>query len=209
LLDQEEQVVVVRGLREGSRDAWDRLYHAFCVDIWRYVARLIGSDTAAVADIVQETFLDAARSAKNFDLSRGTIWSWLAGIAHHRVSAYWRQRARSARMRSLAEVGEVDAQSAGGNPSALTAAASHDTAEMVRSILAELSFDHAALLTDKYLNNCTLIEIAAQFGCSVDATKSKLARARREFRTKFEFLNKAAELPSNQTTPGKRPIPKT
>ena len=51
-----------------------------------------GPNSVAVADIVQESFLAAAATARQFDPDRGTLWSWLAGIAHHRVSAFWRRK---------------------------------------------------------------------------------------------------------------------
>ena len=47
LLDANDQLAVIRGLREGSRDAWARLYDNYSVDIWRYVARLLGPDAAS------------------------------------------------------------------------------------------------------------------------------------------------------------------
>jgi predicted DNA-binding protein YlxM (UPF0122 family) len=55
--------------------------------------------------------------------------------------------------------------------------------------LSQLSADYATLLTSKYMDDLSLEELAQQFGgptASVEAIKSKLARARREFRAKFE-----------------------
>jgi len=54
LLDEPDQLAVIRGLQTGCRDAWARLYDGYSVDVWRYVARLLGGDTANVADVVQE-----------------------------------------------------------------------------------------------------------------------------------------------------------
>ena len=61
MLDEPEQLAVAAGLREGRREAWTRLYDAYSRDVWRYVARLLGPEAAAVADAVQETFMEAAR----------------------------------------------------------------------------------------------------------------------------------------------------
>ncbi len=61
-------------------------------------------------------------------------------------------------------------------------------ADLVRRVLAELSSDYAVLLTSKYLDDRSLEDLAAEFGSSIEATKSKLARARREFRAAFELL---------------------
>jgi RNA polymerase sigma-70 factor, ECF subfamily len=198
LLDEHEQLAVIRGLRERSRDAWARLYDGYSVDVWRYVARLLGPDAAAVGDVVQEAFMDAARSARQFDSSRGTLWSWLSGIAHHRVSAHWRQTNRQDRLRRMAETGAIDVRHLLDGQAAGALADRHDLADFVRSVLAELSVDYAALLTAKYLDDCSLAEISEQWGNSIEAIKSKLARARQEFRSKFEFLMKATEGPTNR-----------
>ncbi|HND55545.1 MAG TPA: hypothetical protein PLV92_24190, partial [Pirellulaceae bacterium] len=44
----------------------------------------------------------------------------------------------------------------------------------------------AALLTAKYLDDRSLEQLVGLFGGTVEALKSKLARARREFREAFE-----------------------
>ena len=192
MLDADEQLAVIRGLREGSRDAWARLYDAYSVDVWRYVAKLLGADAVAVGDVVQEAFIDAARSARQFDVTRGTLWSWLTGIAHHRVLAHWRQTNRQNRLRQLVETGNADVrQMFDGQAEAKTVHQQRETADFVRSVLAELPDDYAALLAGKYLDNASLAELSQQWGSSVEAIKSKLARARQEFRAKCEFAAKA------------------
>ena len=65
-----------------------------------------------------------------------------------------------------------------------------ELAELVRGVLAELPADYATLLTAKYLDERSLAQISEQWGGSTDAVKSKLARARREFRAKFERLTR-------------------
>jgi RNA polymerase sigma factor (sigma-70 family) len=190
LLEQSDQQSVIRGLREGSRGAWTALYNGYSADVWRYVARLLGKDTVAIADVVQDVFLSAAKSARQFDPARGTLWSWLTGIAQHLVAAHWRQVAKVARLRCLVEEGAVEishlidaAKPLDGTTEAI------DLADLVRSVLSQLSADYATLLTSKYMDDLSLEELAQQFGgptASVEAIKSKLARARREFRAKFE-----------------------
>jgi RNA polymerase sigma-70 factor (ECF subfamily) len=207
LLDEHDQFALILGLREGSQDAWAKLYDHFSVDVWRYVGRVLGPNAAAIADVVQETFMDAARTARQFDSGRGTLWSWLVGIAHHRVSAHWRETRRQARLRGMAESGNVDArQLFDGHLEGNASGESCDTVDFVRSVLAQISSDYASLLTAKYLDDLSLGEMSVQFGSSVDAIKSKLARARQEFRSKFEFMAKVAEAPANPTVSKKRPM---
>ena len=47
---------------------------------------------------------------------------------------------------------------------------------VLRAVLAQLSADYAAMLAAKYLDNHSLAEMSPQFGSTVDAVKSKLAR---------------------------------
>jgi RNA polymerase sigma-70 factor (ECF subfamily) len=65
-----------------------------------------------------------------------------------------------------------------------------EMADLVRATLASLSSDYATMLAAKYLDEQSLDAIAAQHGGSVDAVKSKLARARREFRLRFERMTR-------------------
>ena len=187
MLSPEEQFDIGRRLRDGDRKAWAALYENYHVAVWRLTARLVGPNAASVADVVQEVFLAAARSARNFDSEKGTLWSWLTGIVHRQVSNYWRTAERADRWRSLAESGAIDVVSLlESNESPSEIQEQREVADLVRRVLAELSTEYAMLLTSKYLDECSLEELAVQSGCSVDATKSKLARARREFRAAFE-----------------------
>jgi RNA polymerase sigma-70 factor, ECF subfamily len=186
LLDANDQLAVVRGLREGSQDAWARLYDGYSLEVWRYVSRLLGPNAAAVGDVVQDAFLAAAGSARQFDPERGTLWSWLAGIAHHGVTAYWRQESQAAAIHKILETktAEVRHWLETSEP-ADALCEQREVADLVRSVLAELSADYAALLAAKYLDERSLADLAPEFGLSQEALKSKLARARREFRAKF------------------------
>lgn len=178
-------------MREGSRGAWTALYNGYNVDLWRHVARLLGKDPAGIADIVQEVFLAAARSAKNFDPDRGTLWNWLTGIAHFQVAAYWRQISKANRLKQLVEEGAFEiSHYLDASKSNETTTQSVDLADVVRSVLAQIPADYAALLTAKYIDDQSLDALAHQVGggISVEAIKSKLARARREFRSKFEQI---------------------
>ncbi len=189
MLSSEEQLDVGRRLREGDREAWAALYENYNIAVWRLTARLVGPDAAGVADVVQEVFLAAAGSARRFDAEQGTLWSWLTGIVHRQVSNYWRKAERADRWRALAESGKIDVAGlleSHESPSGIEE--QREVADLVRRVLAELSADHAILLTAKYLDDYCLEEMAAQSGSSVEATKSKLARARREFRAAFEIL---------------------
>lgn len=170
------------GLRSGSPEAWGALCATYSERLWKYVARLLGSNPDAVADAVQETFLAAARSASKFDPERGTVWAWLTGIAHNQVALHWRKVA--ARRIDPSEPHFDDSPGGGASPEAnlLT----DDSVEQVRQILSELSADYASFLVAKYNDGLTVEQMVDRFGGTVDSVRSRLARARREFRKRYE-----------------------
>jgi RNA polymerase sigma-70 factor (ECF subfamily) len=98
-MDDTQARDVARGLRDGRADAWRALYDAFAERVWRGVARLIGPNSADVADVVQETMLAAARSAGTFDPAKGELWPWLWGIARLQVALHFRNTQRADRLK--------------------------------------------------------------------------------------------------------------
>jgi RNA polymerase sigma-70 factor (ECF subfamily) len=150
----------------------------------------MGPVSADVADVVQETFLAAARSAGNYDDSRGSLWMWLSGIARIQVALYYRRQKRAARLRN------VDGHLAAGreavvrwleghqsDPPELLAAA--ELSSLVRSTLAGLPAQYETVLIARYLDGVAVEQIAEAEGTSATAVRSRLARARRAFRRAF------------------------
>lgn len=172
------------GLKSGEREAWALLFDHNGDRVWRYVARLVGNDAAAVADIVQETFLAAARSARTFDPQRGTLSQWLLGIAHRQTALHRRRRAALAD----ATVDELhcDANDERFDPATLIE--QRETAALVRIALTKLPVEYSTLLVGKYLDDCIVEELVQACGGTTESIRSKLARARNEFRAVFERL---------------------
>jgi RNA polymerase sigma-70 factor (ECF subfamily) len=199
---------VARGLREGRPDAWRTLYDAFAERVWRGVARVLGPTSADVADVVQETMLAAARSARHFDESNGSFWNWLWGIARHQVALHFRKQKRHDQLR---HAGDWLAASGGrlahwldeisAAPTDLLESA--ELALLVRLALSELTGEYESLLTAKYLDGESVEQIAAREHSTETAVRSKLARARESFRKAFLRLTGAS--PTDAETCHERP----
>src|SRR5579871_3993632 len=97
-MDDQQERVIVGGLREGKTEAWQALYDAYAGRVWHGIARLLGSNSADVADVVQETMMAAARSVMSFDPGRGTLWLWLWGIARRKLAHHFRSENRHHRL---------------------------------------------------------------------------------------------------------------
>jgi RNA polymerase sigma-70 factor (ECF subfamily) len=187
-MDDDRARRVAGGLRTGDPDAWRELYDAYAERVWRGVARLLGPHPADVADIVQETMLAAARSARNFDESKGSLWNWLWGIARTQVSLHYRNRQRHDRwrQRSATWIESTD-------PTQATELESAELAEVVRTALGELPGDYEQLLTAKYLDGESVEGIAGRERTTETAVRSKLARARDAFRTAYLRLTRSGQ----------------
>jgi RNA polymerase sigma-70 factor (ECF subfamily) len=179
MLDAQQELAVVEGLRAGRGEAWAALYDAFAADVWRYAARLTGADREAVGDVVQETFLAAARSARSFDSTRGSLRSWLLGIVHLQTIQHWRRLRRHAERDGA--LGR-ERPGAGGGDDPAAALLRTEQAAHVRRVLAEMPADYAWLLVAKYVEDRPIASLCTELAAGAEAVRSKLARARRLFR---------------------------
>ncbi len=170
----------------GDSEEWRALYDLYCARVWTYVSTMLGTDKAAVADVVQETFLAAARAAHQFDPERGTHWGWLSRIAHNQAALYWRRVG----IRRI-EPGEPRFDdSAGGGALPDEQLQQAETIEQVRCVLAAMPGDYASLLEAKYADGRSVAELVELFGGTTEGVRSKLAKARREFRRRFDIQAK-------------------
>ncbi len=192
-MNEDAEQEIADGLQQGDRQAWLELYEAYAECVWNNVARLMGFDCPAVADVVQETFLAAARSAVNFDPERGSLRIWLYGIARRQIALYYRKQdpkiilARVKKWWASLDGEKIDWINAKEDtpPEVLQA---RELAALVRFALIKLPAEHQALLLAKYVDGQTVNKIAADFDCSPVALTSKLARARKMFRVAFSKL---------------------
>ncbi len=175
---------IVRGLRDGGREAWIALCETYSSRVWMYVARLVGSDDNAVADVFQETMLAVAKAGRNLDAEDTTVWAWLARIGHNQAALYWRRSFRERHAGPIAgeTIGSVD-----GDP--VEVLKREQTVDEIRLLLAEMPADSVAILSGKYIDELSIAELVAVFGGTTEGIRSKLARARRDFRERYERLN--------------------
>lgn len=184
---------IAEGLQKGDREAWLQLYEAYAERLWTNIARLMGFECPAVADVVQETFIAAARSAMNYDEGRGSLWTWLWSIARRKIALYYRKqdpRTILARLKKwwVSLDGEkIDWVNATKDapPEILEA---RELSTLVRFALIKLPEEYQTLLLAKYVDDKSINTIAEDSGSSPVAVTSKLARARKTFRMAFGKL---------------------
>lgn len=196
-MDKQANTEIVRGLQQGDRDAWSGLYELYAEQVWRNVARLMYGDPASVADVVQETFMAAARSARSFEPDRGSLWVWLLTIAQRQVALHYRRRkSRLALVRAQQWWTSLDGHKREWirckERPPIEVLESRELATLVGGALAELPAEYQALLIAKYVDGEAVEQIAEKTNRSPIGVRSKLARARKAFRRTFKRLTHTA-----------------
>jgi RNA polymerase sigma-70 factor (ECF subfamily) len=186
---------VVRGLLDGQAEAWRACYDDYSEVVWRTVARAMGPYCSEIADVVQETFLAAAKSVHTFHADRGTLGHWLQGIARLQVALHYRREGRHSRLRramnSLIETdwridpGWLQEQADRADSPPEEELETAETATLIRAALTELPPDYELLLIARYLDDVSVEELARREETTEVAIRSKLARARRALKEVF------------------------
>jgi RNA polymerase sigma-70 factor (ECF subfamily) len=150
------------------------LYDEALPHVYGYFVRRC-SDRATAEDLTSETFLAAMDAARRESPPSMTV-PWLIGVARHKLADHYRRR----HDRFSVPVAEL--------PEPVEPADDWD-AELDRivaeSVLARLSENHRAVLSLRYMDDCTVNECAELIGRTVHATEALLVRARRAFRSQY------------------------
>src|SRR5436190_7213633 len=93
----EPEQLPVPDARGGEPEAWDVLFHRYQLPLYVYVFELVRDEQAGL-DIVQETFINAARHIGSLR-EDDKLGSWLFGIAHQKCIQRWRKQARDEALR--------------------------------------------------------------------------------------------------------------
>jgi RNA polymerase sigma-70 factor (ECF subfamily) len=157
---------LVQRFRAGDPDAVRALYREYGGAV-HTVAMSIVHDRELAADVVQQTFVKAWRSAASFDAGR-ELAPWLYSIARHTAIDAVRAEARPTRG---GHQGEVDVQVDGES-------LEHTWERFeVRRAIDVLPPDEREVVRRSHLLGHTHDEIAAQLGVPVGTVKSRSGRA--------------------------------
>jgi RNA polymerase sigma factor (sigma-70 family) len=153
--------------------------------VYRFIARRVGS--ALAEDLAAETFAMAYRRRASFDPGRGSVRSWLYGIAANLVRNQWRAEqhllALDARL-----VPEID--SAGGSEAADQRVIATLLAPRLAAALAQINPDQREVLLLHAWAELSHDEIAAALDIAPGTVRSRLSRARTALREQlgdFDF----------------------
>lgn len=149
--------------------------------VFGYVLARVGGDRAAADDIVQDTFVEAMRSAHTFR-GESALATWLCAIARRRVARHFEAERRQSQARAELEPVASGGPAGAGADLVLEV---DDQDELVRA-LGRLPVLHRQVLVLKYLDGLAVSEIAADLGRTAVQVQSLLQRARDGLRRQLQ-----------------------
>jgi RNA polymerase sigma-70 factor (ECF subfamily) len=167
-MNESDETLLARML-DGDEQAFVALYRRRQGSVYRFALHMTNS-VAAAQDIAQEVFLALLETGHRFDGSRGSLLSFLYGIARNhalrRIERSWR----------LEPIPLIEDQP--GSEDLLNDVMRRETVEQVRQAVVSLPPMYREAVVLCYLENLSYEEAAAVLGCPVGTVRSRLSRGR-------------------------------
>lgn len=173
---------LVQALLARNRKAAAEFVSLYTDPVYAYVYQRLIPRTDLVDDIVQDVFLAAWDSLTKFE-GRSSLKTWLLGIARHKVETHYRSRLRE--LVSLDE-GEEGVSEPAEEPDFDRVIDKTRAMLRTRSVLQDVPETYRLLLQWRYWEKRSLKEMADGIGRSEKAVERALARARQDFRRRWE-----------------------
>lgn len=154
------------------------MFERYYRDVWGFVARMAGADTAD--DITGDVFTTAFAQRDRYDPARGGMRAWLCGIAVNRLRTRYRSDERARRAFERAAWQRVVAA----DPFELVddTVAVRVTGRAVIDAIAHLATGERELLVLYAWEQLSYAEIASALAVPVGTVRSRLSRARGRLR---------------------------
>jgi RNA polymerase sigma factor (sigma-70 family) len=174
-------------LRPGSIESpgdFEDAFRQHFASVYRFIARRVGTDLAE--DLAAEAFATAYRRRASYDPGRGSLRSWLFGIAANLVRERWRDEQQLLELD--ARLMAASARSFDDDADARVIAAA--LAPRIAGALAALNREQREVLLLHAWADLSHEEIAAALGIANGTARSRLSRARAALRAQlgeFDF----------------------
>jgi|SRR6266850_2975040 len=176
LVVAEREQLPVQQARAGSAEAWNALFKRYQLPLYVYAYELVHDEQASL-DIVQETFINAARHIDNLREAE-KFGSWLFGIAHQKCVQRWREQNRQERLLEKSADFAPDAEA---DP-AEWLIRQEDEKEFM-DLLNELPLPQRSVLLLHFVEEFSLEAIAEITGTQLGTVKSRMHYAKKALRT--------------------------
>ena len=172
LVVAEREQLPVSQARAGEASAWDALFRRYQLPLYVYVFELVHDEQVSL-DIVQETFINAARHIAALR-ENDKFGSWLFGIAHQKCIQRWRKQGRE---EALLEELAFESEDLETGPDDLLLRREQE-AELI-AMLNQLPPAQRSVLMLYFVEDFSLEEISGITGAALGTVKSRLHYAKK------------------------------
>jgi RNA polymerase sigma-70 factor (ECF subfamily) len=159
---------LLRQMRNGDEAAFTALYHRHQSAVYRFALQMTGHRMLA-EDVTQEVFMALIRNPGSYDAERGTLTSYLYGVARNMVrKALEQDRSRASEGTRSESIAPDDI---------LGDLARQETVIGVRRAILVLPASYREVVVLCELHEMSYQEAAAVMGCAVGTVRSRLNRA--------------------------------
>jgi len=168
---------LLRMMTAGDEEAFTTLYRRRQGGIYRFALHMSGSSEAA-EDVTQEVFMTLIGDASRYDPARGSVASYLYGIARnhilrrHGADRYYVQLPED-------QDDEATAADVSPQPDPFTDLARSEIIEAVRRGVLALPAHYREVVVLCDLHELNYADAAAILGCAIGTVRSRLHRARK------------------------------
>jgi len=181
-LAQEQDARLVAAVLARDRKATAEFVARYTDRIYSYICSRLAPNVENAEDLVQEVFLAAWKSLPSFQ-GGSALAAWLLGIARHKIQDYYRVLLREP---DPLDEDFAESEEAMVLPEQERALDEQRMRERTLRVLAELPEQYRLVLQWRYWERRSASEMAERTGKSEKAIERLLARARDQFRRKWQ-----------------------
>ncbi len=170
-LDNLSDSELLQAMRSGDEKAFSLLYRRRQPAIYRFALQMCGS-TALAEDVTQEVFIVLIRDRHAFDAQRGSLSSFLFGVARNQLLR------RLQRERFYAPMEPASDESAESHDGPVEKFSRSETIESVRKAVLSLPERYREVVVLCDLEEMSYVETAEILGCAIGTVRSRLHRGR-------------------------------
>ena len=163
--------VLIGRIATGDRLAMQVLFARHHVRVYRFVLRLVRTETVA-EDLISEVFLDVWRQAGRFE-GRSAVSTWLLAIARFKALSALRRRPDEELDEETAQAIEDPSDDPG------VVLEKKDKSAAIRKCLEKLSAEHREIIDLVYYHEKSVEEVAQIVGIPENTVKTRMFYARK------------------------------
>ena len=165
----DEELMPLIGAKDS--EAFEVFYDRHGGAVYSLAYRIVG-ERASAEDVTQEAFISIWRSGARFDRTRGSVRSWVLGIARNRAIDALRSRAGKAPKLTFDDEGIIEQRPA----AELTdqQALQHETASEIHGALRAIPGEQSQVIELAYFGGFSHSEIARMLGVPMGTVKGRM-----------------------------------